>query len=71
MDDGIPIFFAKGRKHNIDTLQLGHALYRKYPQEWKRLQKNNALPLSQESLSTVNVQVKLNNGGISKVKQAN
>ena len=63
--------FEKGRKHNIDTLQLGHALYRKYPQEWKRLQKNNTLPLSQESLSTVNVQVKLNNGGISKVKQAN
>lgn len=59
--------FKKGLKKKIDTLQLGHTFYRKYPQEWKRLSVNDALPIFPESLESVTV--KLENGGLAKVKQ--
>ncbi|CAI8931940.1 Spore germination B3/ GerAC like protein [Brevibacillus sp. IT-7CA2] len=61
--------YEKGRKQQMDTLQLGHTLYRKYPQEWKRMQQNGALPLQPSSLGAVNVKVTIHDGEISKVKQ--
>ncbi|WP_312113693.1 Ger(x)C family spore germination protein [Brevibacillus reuszeri] len=61
--------YERGFKQQIDTLALGHSLYRKYPQEWKRLAKNRTLPLTSGSLDTVNIQVKLKNGGMAKVRQ--
>ncbi|MFS0553601.1 Ger(x)C family spore germination protein [Brevibacillus sp. 179-C9.3 HS] len=69
IEEEIRGLYEKGLKQNMDTLQLGHTLYRKYPKEWKRLQKNEALPLHSSSLGAVNVQVKIHDGGISKVKQ--
>ena len=69
IEEEIRGLFEKGLKLGADTLQLGHTLYRKHPHEWHRLQKNSALPLRPDMLESVNVQVHINDGGISKVKQ--
>ncbi|UED76028.1 Ger(x)C family spore germination protein [Brevibacillus sp. DP1.3A] len=69
IEEQIRGLYEKGRKQQMDTLQLGHTLYRKYPQEWKRMQQNGALPLQPSSLGAVNVKVTIYDGGISKVKQ--
>ncbi|MGG4451880.1 Ger(x)C family spore germination protein [Brevibacillus porteri] len=69
IEEQIRGLYEKGQKLQMDTLQLGHTLYRKYPQEWKRMQQNGALPLHLSSLGAVNVKVTIYDGGISKVKQ--
>lgn len=69
IEEQIRGFYEMGLKHEIDTLQLGHTLYRKEPQKWKRLQKNDMLPLHPSTLEKVNVKVTIYDGGISKVKQ--
>ncbi|MFG0212532.1 Ger(x)C family spore germination protein [Brevibacillus porteri] len=69
IEEEIRGLYEKGRKQQMDTLQLGHTLYRKYPQEWKRMQQNETLPLNPSSLEAVNVKVTIFDGGISKVKQ--
>ncbi|WP_411502500.1 Ger(x)C family spore germination protein [Brevibacillus centrosporus] len=65
----IKSLFEKGLKQNIDTLQLGHTLYRKNPQVWKRYAVQDRLPLTPASLESVIVNVSIENGGLAKVKQ--
>ncbi|MEJ8546844.1 Ger(x)C family spore germination protein [Brevibacillus borstelensis] len=61
--------YDRGMKLGIDTLGLGHSFYRKFPREWHRLKKEGVLPLSPDSLKAIEVEVKITDGGISKVRQ--
>lgn len=55
--------YSKGLKHNADLLNLKTAMYRKKNREWKMLQSRNALALTPESLTEINVTVNLKRAG--------
>ncbi|MCM3471896.1 Ger(x)C family spore germination protein [Brevibacillus borstelensis] len=61
--------YDRGLKLGIDTLELGHSFYRKFPREWHHLNQEGVLPLTPDSLKSIEVEVKITDGGISKVRQ--
>ncbi|WP_139491736.1 Ger(x)C family spore germination protein [Brevibacillus dissolubilis] len=60
--------FQTGLKHDADVLQLGHLFYKRQPHTWKKLSKDHTLPITEKSLASVDVQVKIVHGGLSKMK---
>lgn len=61
--------YQEGLKLKVDALQLSNALYRKYPKEWHRLTVNRELPLDENSIKSIKVQVKLLGGNLSKLRE--
>ncbi|OCA87465.1 hypothetical protein A8F95_07570 [Bacillus wudalianchiensis] len=54
--------FKTGLKANADLLRLSETLYRKNVQAWKKVQQQGSIPLTEQSLQTVNVHVKIVEG---------
>lgn len=55
--------FMQGLKHKADILNLSDSLYRKRPQEWRRIAKSREFPLQAESLQSIDVNVRIKNSG--------
>lgn len=55
--------FKAGVKKQADVFQLSHALYHKNPDMWHKLAKNGKLPLTVDSIETVDVKVKIVGSG--------
>lgn len=55
--------FKAGVKKQADVFQLSHALYHKNPDMWHKLVKNGKLPLTAESIETIDVKMKIVGSG--------
>lgn len=60
--------YLKGLESGVDVLGLSETIYRDMPNAWNRLEEGGKLPLDKSSIASIDVKVKLMNGGISKVK---
>lgn len=69
VSDEIRKTYLEGLKIHTDVLQLSDALYRKDPAQWHRLSENGELPLTPESIESIDVKVKLFTGQMAKVRE--
>ncbi|MCL1694737.1 MULTISPECIES: Ger(x)C family spore germination protein [unclassified Lysinibacillus] len=57
--------YAEGLKLDVDVFRLSETLYRKNVKAWKKLQKDGKIPLTEDTLSKINITViKVNPGRI-------
>ncbi|CRK84980.1 Ger(x)C family spore germination protein [Neobacillus massiliamazoniensis] len=61
--------YLKGLEIGVDLLGLSDKVYREIPDEWKKLEEGGNLPLDKNSITAIDVNVKLMSGGIAKIKQ--
>jgi uncharacterized protein YidB (DUF937 family) len=61
--------YLKGLKIGVDLLGLSDKVYKELPDEWKKLEEEGNLPLDKNSITAIDVNVKLMSGGIAKIKQ--
>lgn len=54
--------FKEAVKQNIDIFNFSYYLYRNHPQVWKKVTKETKLPLSEDTLQTVRVDVTIGTG---------
>ncbi|MGE7602054.1 Ger(x)C family spore germination protein [Peribacillus sp. NPDC097675] len=57
--------FAKGKK--VDLFRLSETLYRKDIKKWKEIQKNGEIPLEDDTIKSIQIEVKLQNTGKDKL----
>ncbi|MGX1983863.1 Ger(x)C family germination protein [Thermolongibacillus altinsuensis] len=65
----IESLFQLGLEKNVDTLNLSEALYRQNPKQWRKYAKNGQIPLTEDSLHQVNVQISIETYGKSKQEE--
>lgn len=55
--------FNKGLEIDADVYRLSHALYQKNYPVWKKIQQDGKIPLTEDSIRKINVEVMIVNGG--------
>jgi len=63
VQDEIRYTFLKGIQIGSDVLKLEEALYRKYPKQWRAVQKDNETMITKDSLKKIEVKVSLLHAG--------
>lgn len=57
------------RKRDIDVLRLSEELYRKDNKKWKEIQKDGRIPLEEDTIKSITINVKLQNTGRNNINE--
>jgi spore germination protein KC len=63
VEDEIRSLYKLGLKYDIDILNLSEAMYRKKTEDWKKFSKNGKIPLTDENLKNIKVEISIDTSG--------
>jgi spore germination protein KC len=68
VEDEIRSLYKLGLKYNIDIFNLSEAMYRKKPEDWKKFAENGKVPLTNENLKNIKVEISIDTSGKQKFR---
>ncbi|QPA32652.1 Ger(x)C family spore germination protein [Thermaerobacillus caldiproteolyticus] len=68
VEDEIRSLYKLGIKYDIDILNLSEVMYRKNSEDWKKFSENGKIPLTDENLKKIKVEISIDTSGKEKLR---